>query len=159
MGTLAQTANTLRVALIIGATDKRNVIDWADTQIEASATPCMELIDISLGSSKTDTELAALLKSLARDTRDLSSIKAAMGLLADSIRAKQLDVQNGILNCYRFCKSEDLLFVDDFMIFHNLEVDLSLIQDGIFGPEKWLELENDLLNALDEMGIDGKNQG
>jgi hypothetical protein len=70
-----------------------------------------------------------------------------------------LDVQNGILNCYRFCKSEDLLFVDDFMIFHNLEVDLSLIQDGIFGPEKWLELENDLLNALDEMGIDGKNQG
>jgi hypothetical protein len=159
MGTLAQTANTLRVALIIGATDKRNVIDWADTQIEASATPCMELIDISLGSLKTDTELAALLKSLARDTCDLSSIKAAMRLLADSIRAKQLDVQNGILNCYRFCKSEDLLFVDDFIIFHNLEVDLSLIQDGIFGPEKWLELENDLLNALDEMGIDGKNQG
>ena len=159
METLAQTANTLRVALMIGATDKRNVIDWADSQIEASEAPCMELIDISLGSSKTDSDLAALLKSLARDTRDLSSIKAAMGLLADRIRAKQLDVQNGILNCYRFCRSEDLLYVDDFMIFHNLEDDLSLIQDGIFGPEKWPDLEADLLNALDEMAADAKNQG
>jgi hypothetical protein len=43
------------------------------------------------------------------------------------------------------------------MIFHNLEDDLSLIQDGIFGPEKWLELEADLLDALDAMAKDAEN--
>jgi hypothetical protein len=157
MPTLAQSANTLRVALLIGATDKGYVIDWADSQIEASETPCIDLIDISLGNSKSEPELAALLKNLACDTRDLWSIKAAMGLLADRIRSRQLDAKNGILNCYRFCRSEGLLYDDDFMIFHNLEDDLSLIQDGIFGPEKWLELEADLLDALDAMAKDAEN--
>jgi hypothetical protein len=79
-----------------GATDKGYVIDWADSQIEASETPCIDLIDISLGNSKSEPELAALLKNLACDTRDLWSIKAAMGLLADRIRSRQLDAKNGI---------------------------------------------------------------
>ncbi len=159
MSIFARNANAYRVALLIGAIDVPDVIAWADSEIAASEIPSNSLIDISLGRSKTIAEIASLLAYLAVDTSDECSLKRGIGMLANRIRAKQIDVQTAIMNCYRCLQSENLLYNDDFRIFVNLEDDVSLIRDGIFGPDKLPELESDLLAALDEMTQYTENAG
>lgn len=149
---LAQEANTYRVALLVGATDVDTVIAWADRQIEASTIPPNPLIDISLGRSSPLASIIARLGELAENTKDSSSIKNAFAMVAGQIRDKSVDVESAIMNCYRFLQSERLLYHDDFDIFINLESDLSLIRDGIFGRDRLPQLQADLLEALDSMG-------
>jgi hypothetical protein len=158
MLTFAQEANTHRVALLIGAIDLVDVIAWADSQIEVSEVPHNRLIDVSLGGSQSASAIAFLLIDLARNTKDPTSIKRAFGLLADRIRRKQIDIQAAIINCYRFLQDEHLLYEDKFMLFINLEDDLSLIRDGIFGSDKLPQVEADLLAGLDKLAA-GENAG
>lgn len=159
MANLSQDANTYRVALLLGATDVDSVIAWADRQIEASIIPANPLIDISLGRSSPLASIVARLGGLTVKTKDPRSIKTAFSMVADQIRIKSTDIETGIMNCYRFLKSEGLLYHDDFDIFINLESDLSLIRDGIFGKDRLPQLQADFLEALDLMGDAGQNAG
>ncbi len=151
MTDLSKEANTYRVALLVGATDVGSVIAWADRQIEASTIPPNPLIDISLGRSSPLASMVAHLAELTENTKDPRSIKNAFAMVADRIRDKSIDLETAIMNCYRFLHSEGLLYHDDFDIFINLEGDLSLIRDGIFGQDRLPQLQADLLEALDSM--------
>ena len=159
MTDLSQEANTYRVALIVGAADVDTVITWADRQIEASTIPANPLIDLSLGRSSPLSALVAHLAELTDDMKDARSIKNAFAMVADRIRNKSIDIEAAIMNCYRFLQSEGLLYHDDFDIFINLEDDLSLIRDGIFGKDRLPQLKSDLLEALDAMGDASRNAG
>lgn len=159
MTNLSQDANTYRVALLVGATDIDSVIAWADRQIEASTIPAIPLIEISLGRSSPLATIVARLGDLTENTKDPRSIKNAFSMVADQIRNKSTDIEAAILNCYRFLQSESLLYHDDFDIFINLESDLSLIRDGIFGQDRLPQLQADFLEALDLMGDAGQNAG
>lgn len=159
MTNLSQEANTYRVALIVGVADVDTVIAWADRQIEASTIPANPLIDISLGRSLPLSSLVAHLAELTEHTKDERSIKNAFALVAEGVRNNSIDVETAVMNCYRFLKSEGLLYDDDFDIFINLEDDLSLIRDGIFGQDRLLQLQADLLEAIDEMGDATRNAG
>lgn len=159
MTNLSQDANTYRVALILGAADVNSVIAWADRQIEASTIPANPLIDISLGRSLPLSAFVAHLAELTDNTKDGRSIKKAFAMVAGQIRDSSIDVETAIMNCYRFLQSENLLYHDDFDIFINLEDDLSLIRDGIFGADRLTQLQADLLEALDAMEDTSRNAG
>jgi hypothetical protein len=159
MTDLSQEANTYRVALLIGATDVDSVIAWADRQIEASSIPENPLIDISLGRSSPLASIVARLAELTENTKDPRTIKNAFAIVADRVRNQLIDVETAVMNCYRFLQSEGMLYDDDFDIFINLEDDLSLIRDGIFGPDRLPQLQADLLEALDAMGDASRNAG
>lgn len=157
MTSMSQQANMYRVALLIGAANVDSVIAWADRQIEASTIPENSLIDISLGRSLPLASIVARLAELAENTKDTRSIKNAFAIVADQVRDKLIDVETAVMNCYRFLQSEGLLYDDDFDIFIKLEDDLSLICDGIFGPDRLPQLRADLLEALDAMGDASQN--
>lgn len=157
MTNLSHEANTYRVALIVGAADVDPVIAWADRQIEASTIPANPLIDISLGRSSPLSKIVAHLAELTDNTKDARSIKCAFAMVADRIRDESIDLETAIMNCYRFLQAEGLLYHDDFDIFINLEDDLSLIRDGIFGEDRLPQLRADLLEALDSMGDTSQN--
>ncbi len=159
MISLAQQAITQRVALLIGALSVPDVIHWADLHIEQSDVPHNSLIDISLGRFQPPTAIASCLTELASDAHDPKSINRAFGILAERVRSHQLDVQTAIINCYRFLQEEKLLYTDDYMVFINLEDDVSLIRDGIFGPDKLTVLQSDFLEALDGLAANAENAG
>ena len=159
MTTLPQEANTYRVALLIGAADVDNVIAWADRQIQSVAIPANPLIDVSLGRSSTLSVLVEHLAELTDNTRDVRSIKKAFAMVSDRVRNKSIDVETAVMNCYRFLRSEDLLYHDDFLIFHNLEDDLSLIRDGVVGRDRLPQLQADLLEAIDSIGEASRRTG
>lgn len=159
MTNLSQEANTYRVALIVGATNVDSVIAWADRQIEASTIPPNPLIDVSLGRSSPLISIVARLAELTENTTDPRSIKNAFAMVADRVRNKTIDVETAVMNCYRFLQSEGLLYDDDFDIFINLEDDLSLIRDGIFGQDRLQHLQADFLEAIDAMADATRNAG
>lgn len=149
MSTLPQEANTYRVALLIGVADVDTVIAWADRQIQAEAIPANPLIEVSLGRSSTLSVLVQHLAELTGNTKDVRSIKKAFAMVSDRVRNKSIEVETAVMNCYRFLRSEDLLFHDDFLIFQKLEDDLSLIRDAVVGRDRLPQLQADLLEAID----------
>ena len=70
-------------------------------------------------------------------------------MVSDRVRNKSIEVETAVMNCYRFLRSEDLLFHDDFLIFQKLEDDLSLIRDAVVGRDRLPQLQADLLEAID----------
>lgn len=159
MTTLPQEANTYRVALLIGAADVDTVIAWADRQIQSAAIPANPLIDVSLGRSSTLSAIVEHLAEMTDNTKDVRSIKKAFTMVSDRIRNNSMDVETAVMNCYRFLRSENLLYDDDFLIFHNLEDDLSLIRDGVVGRDRLPQLQADLLEAIDSMGEASRRKG
>ncbi len=153
MANLSQDANTFRVALILGAVDVNTVIAWADSQIEASTIPENALIDISLGRSLPLQALIARLAALTENRKDSHSIKKAFGMIANQIRDETVNVESAIMKCFLFLQSENMLYHDDFRIFIKLEDDLSLIRDGIVGPDRLPQLKNDLLETLESWAL------
>ena len=149
MSTLPQEANTYRVALLIGVAEVDTVIDWADRKIQAEAKPANTLIEVSLGRSSTLSVLVQHLAELTGNTKDVRSIKKAFAMVSDRVRNKSIEVETAVMNCYRFLRSEDLLFHDDFLIFQKLEDDLSLIRDAVVGRDRLPQLQADLLEAID----------
>ena len=159
MTTLPQEANTYRVALLIGVVDVDTVIAWADRQIQAATIPSNPLIDVSLGRSSTLSVLVEHLAELTDNTKDVRSIKKAFAMVADRVRTNSIDVETAVMSCYRFLRSEDLLYHDEFFIFHNLEDDLSLIRDGVVGRDRLPQLQADLLEAIDSMEEGSRRSG
>jgi len=152
MANLSQDADALRVALILGVVDVDSVVAWADKEIEASTIPANALINISLGQSLPLSAIAAHLAELTDNTNAPHSIKNAFAIIANQIRDSSIDVETAIMRCYRFLKSENLLYHEDFDIFISLEDDLSLIRDEVVGADRLPQLKDDLLEALDKMG-------
>jgi len=91
------------------------------------------------------------LAALTGNTKDVRSIKNAFAMVADRVRNNSIKVETAVTNCYRFLRSEDLLYHDDFLIFHNLENDLSLIRDGVVDRDRLPQLQADLLEAIESM--------
>jgi len=151
MTNLPEEANTYRVALLIGVADVDTVVAWADRQIQAEAIPANPLIDVSLGRSSPLSVLVEHLAALTGNTKDVRSIKNAFAMVADRVRNNSIKVETAVTNCYRFLRSEDLLYHDDFLIFHNLENDLSLIRDGVVDRDRLPQLQADLLDAIESM--------
>ena len=151
MATLAQLANSERVALLLGATNTKGVVSWADQIIEQMDRPPIELIDISMGGSQPISSFVALIGVLAEKTDDIPSTMHGFGRLTDLVRQRTLDAVTAIERCYSHLRSEDLLYSEPFMIFHNLRTDLAMVEDGYFGEDKLPEIEADLLAELDEM--------
>lgn len=159
MTTLPEEANTYRVALLIGAADVDTVIAWADRQIQSVAIPANPLIDVSLGRSSTLSAIVQHLAELTENKKDVRSIKKAFTMVSDRVRNKSMDVETAVMNCYRFLRSENLLYDDDFLVFHNLEDDLSLIRDGVVGRDRLPQLQADLLEAIESMGEASRRTG
>ena len=154
MATLQQLANEQRVLLLLGATTIPNAVEWADSKIEEIPSPPIELIDISMGGSQPFKSFAALIAVLAEQTDDIPSTMSAFGRLGSLVRDGTIDAVTAIERCYAHLRSEELLYVDPFMGFHNLSTDVAMIKDGYFGEEKLPEIQDDLLVELDEMSRD-----
>ena len=159
MATLAQLANSERVAFLLGVTNTKDVVSWADQIIEQMDRPPIELIDISMGGSQPTNSFVSLIGVLAEKTDDIPSTMHAFGRLADLVRQGTLDAVTAIERCYSHLRSEDLLYSDPFMIFHNLSADIAMVEDGYFGKDKLPEIEADLLAELDEMSQKAWNVG
>ena len=151
MVTLQQLANEQRVLLLLKATTISSVVQWADSTIEELASPPIELIDVSMGGSQPLKSFAALIAVLAEQTDDIPSTMSAFGRLGQLVRDGRIDAVTAIERCYAHLRSEQLLYVDPFIGFHNLSTDLAMIEDGYFGEEKLPEIQADLLAELDEM--------
>ena len=154
MATLQQLANEQRVLLLLEATTIPNAVGWADSKIEELAPPPIELIDVSMGGSQPLKSFAALFAVLAEQTDDIPSTMSAFGRLGQLVRDGKMDTVTVIERCYSHLRSEELLYVDPFMGFHNLSTDIAMIEDGYFGHDKLPEVQADLLVELDEMSRD-----
>ena len=67
------------------------------------------------------------------------------------VRLDDMDTKTAILDRYRYLRTERLLYNDPFTIFHKLETDLALIRDRVFPESKMSDLQDDLLEALDDI--------
>ncbi|TWU44684.1 hypothetical protein Poly51_59530 [Rubripirellula tenax] len=146
-----QRANMHRVAFILGAACIDDLITWADEEIDASPQPPNALIDLSLGRKLPLGNVIALLNELAIETNDLWSTRRGLSLLADKIRSNEIETKSAIMKCYEHLRNENLLYDDAFIIFVTLEDDVSLIRDGIFGPDRLPELRDEFIATLDQM--------
>ena len=149
--TFEQRANMYRVAFMLGAASIDDLITWADDEIGESPRPPNALIDLSLGRNLPLANVIALLNQLSLKTDERWSTRRGMSRLAAKVRSNEVETQTAIMKCYEYLRNENLLYDEAFIIFVTLEDDVSLIRDGIFGPDRLPELRDELIAALDQM--------
>jgi hypothetical protein len=152
--TLSHRAETQRISLMLGVVDVNDIVSWADAEIEQSNVPATALIGLSLGRTKTPTELASLLNSLVTQPTGPAPLKIVLRLVADRIRDGSIDLGDAITSIHDFLKTDR---VDDdlYLTFFTLEDDYACIRDGVYGNGDFSGLRESLLHELD--GFTGTN--
>ncbi len=154
--TLSHRAEIQRISLMLGVTDTIDVVAWADSEIASSDIPGAPLIDLSLGRTKSRTELLTHLKSLVTEPTDSKPLKHVLRMVADRIRNGSMELGAAIQSIYDFLKIDR---VDDdlYITFVTLEDDYADIRDGVYGDGDITVLREPLLNELDAFTAPDEN--
>ncbi len=91
-------ANALEMALIAGVADLREVVSWADREIEISDSPSIELIDLAL-SDRLPTALERLHKLPIKACED-SAVRIHFRFLFRAVRAGKVSHAKVASNLY-----------------------------------------------------------
>ena len=146
--TLSFRAETQRISLLLGVADAKDIVSWADAEIGASDLPAAPLIDLSLGRTKSRTELHSFLSSLVKEPTDSGPLKIVLRIVADRVRDGSMDLGTAIQSIFEFLKN-NRADADLYITFLRLEVEYACIRDGVYGNGDFSGLRESLLDELD----------
>ena len=136
-----------RIALLTGCESIDDVISWADKEIGLRDNPEPELIDVSLGKTRTIKQIHELLTTLVVDLNDSSALKCVLDHISTLVRDGRLAVDDAIDRIYNYarssCPTTDLRYA-----FISLAEDLSCIRDGVYYTDAVAALREPLLETI-----------
>src|SRR5438045_198723 len=90
---LREEAEYLRLALVMGLIGPEEVVAWADRVIDALNEPPIQVIDVSLASSRSPDEIVDLLDAIPGDGDLAAAAHRALGLFLPRFRAGSISLE------------------------------------------------------------------